>query len=183
MARKYVVRDESRFHFVTFTVINWIDIFIRDQYRTIFLESVRYCQANKGLEVGAWCIMTNHIHMILRSSGENRLGSIIRDLKAFTSRHIRKEMEVDYAESRKNWMMWMMKRAGDAKSNTKDFQLWQHHYHPIELNSNGIMDNVLNYIHQNPVAMGLVDEAENWVYSSAKDYAGKKGLLELYFLN
>lgn len=183
MARKYVIRDESRFHFVTFTVVNWIDIFLRDQYRMIFLESVKYCQANKGLEVGAWCIMTNHIHMILRSSGENRLGSIIRDLKAFTSRHIRKAMEVDDFESRKNWMMWMMKRAGDAKSNTKDFQLWQHHYHPIELNNNSLIESKLEYIHRNPVVMGLVDEAENWLHSSARDYVGKKGLLELYFLD
>ncbi len=63
MSRKYRISDQERPYFVTFTVINWIDVFIRDEYRNIFLESVRYCQTNKGLEVHAWCMMTSHVHM------------------------------------------------------------------------------------------------------------------------
>lgn len=183
MARKYAIRDQEKYYFVTFTVVNWIDVFIRDEYRQLFLESVGYCQKEKGLEVGAWCIMSSHVHMILGTKGENSLEGIIRDLKSYTSRHIRKSIESNYSESRREWIMWMMKRAGKKKSNNKDFQFWLQHNHPIEMNTNEILDSRLNYIHNNPVTAGLVEEPEHWVYSSARDYSGRKGLLELVFLD
>ena len=89
MSRKYKIRDQERPYFVTFTVINWIDVFIRNEYRTIFIDSVKYCQQHKGLEVYAWCIMTSHVHMIIGRNGDNPLEGIIRDLNSFTSRSIR----------------------------------------------------------------------------------------------
>ena len=70
MSRKYKFTDQEHPYFVTFTVIQWIDVFIRDEYRNIFLDSVRYCQKNKGLEVHAWCIMTSHVHMIISTKGK-----------------------------------------------------------------------------------------------------------------
>jgi REP element-mobilizing transposase RayT len=79
MGRKYNIRDNDQFYFVTFTVIDWIDVFTRIEYRNIFLDSVVYCQKEKGLLVGAWCIMTNHVHMMLASNGTNELEDIIRD--------------------------------------------------------------------------------------------------------
>ena len=174
MARKYAIRDQEKFYFVTFTTVYWLDIFIRDEFRTIFLESVKYCQREKGLEVGAYCIMTSHIHMIIGTKGDNKLESIIRDLKSYTSRHIRKELEQCNYESRKEWLLWMMKRAGLKKSNNKDFQLWQQHNHPIEISDNHILDSRLNYIHNNPVEIGFVENAKDWKYSSARDLKVKK---------
>lgn len=165
MGRKYAIRDQSKFYFGTFTVINWIDVFIRNEYKDLFLDSVKYCQKEKGLEVGAWCIMTSHIHMIIGTNGENKLENIIRDLKAYTSRHIRKMLENHNSESRKEWMLWFMKRAGLRKSNNKDFQFWIQNYHPIELNDNRMVDSRLDYIHNNPVEAGFVDAPEHWVYS------------------
>ena len=82
MGRKYAIRDQDKFYFVTFTVVNWIDVFSRQVYRDLFLESIRYCQKEKGLEVGAWCIMTNHAHLILGTKRDNPLQNIIRDLKS-----------------------------------------------------------------------------------------------------
>ena len=125
MPRKYAIRDQEKFYFVTFTVVYWLDLFIRKEYRNIFLESVRYCQKEKGLEVGVYCMMTSHIHMIIGTKGANKLEAIIRDLKSYTSRHIRKYMQNNPYESRKEWLLWMMERAGRKKSNNKDFQLWQ----------------------------------------------------------
>ena len=86
MGRKYLIRDQQAIYFLTFTVINWIDLFIRDPYREIFVESIKYCQKEKGLEVYGWCLMTSHVHMIMGSTGIMRLEGIIRDLKSFTSR-------------------------------------------------------------------------------------------------
>ncbi len=182
MGRKYAIRDQTKFHFVTFTVVNWIDAFIRDEYRNIFLESVRFCQKEKGLEVGAWCIMSSHVHMIIGSDGTNKLEDIIRDMKSFTSRQIRKAIEKGDFESRRDWMLWIMEGAGKRRSNNKDFQFWMQHNHPIELDSNNMIDTRLDYVHNNPVIAGFVERPEEWVYSNARDYSGRKGLLELVYL-
>jgi putative transposase len=93
MGRKYTFKDQEKIYFVTFTVVNWIDVYIREPYRDIFYESIKFCQQNKGLEVYAYCIMTSHIHMIIGRNGIHDLSEIIRDLKSFTSRHTRKEIE------------------------------------------------------------------------------------------
>jgi REP element-mobilizing transposase RayT len=183
MSRKYKIRDQARPYFVTFTTISWIDAFTRNIYRDEFVQSVKYCQKNKGLEVYSWCIMTNHVHMILGTSGLLTLEGIIRDLKSFTSRSIRKLMEegTRVRESR-DWMYDMMKEEGTRNPNNKDFQFWQQHSHPIRLFNNKIALQKLEYIHQNPVKAGFVDAAESWLYSSARDYKGGRGLIDVILL-
>ena len=183
MALKYRIQDQHDFYFVTFTVVNWIDVFIRDSYRQIFIDSVKYCQKEKGLLVGAWVIMTSHVHMIIGTTGENKLQNIIRDLKSYTSRHIRLEMEQSNYESRKEWMMWLFMSAGKANSNNKDLQFWIQDSHPIQLSTAEMMAQRLNYIHNNPVEAGFVCAPEEWKYSSAHDYSGgKQGVIELVML-
>ena len=100
MGRKYAIRSQVHFYFVTFTVVYWLDVFIREEYRNIFIESVRYCQKEKGLIVGAWCIMTSHVHLVLGTKGEHKLEDIIRDLKVILL-GIFKYMENNPRESRK----------------------------------------------------------------------------------
>jgi putative transposase len=136
-------------------------------------------------------IMTSHVHMALGTQGDNKLEDIIRDLKSYTSRHIRKYIENNPQESRKEWLLWIacpaldagMRRAGQKKSNNKDFQFWLQHNHPIELSTNEILQQRLNYIHNNPVEARFVDNPSEWLYSSARDYEGKKGLIDIYFLD
>jgi len=112
------------------------------------------------------------------------LEGIIRDLKAFTSRHIRKILEdnCQVNESRE-WILKRMYYAGKHNSNNSDFQFWQQHSHPIELNTAAVIEQKLEYIHLNPVDAGFVDVPECWTYSSARDYAGiAKGPIELIYL-
>jgi putative transposase len=183
MGFKYKIHDQDEFHFVTFTAVNWIDVFIRDSYREIFIDSVKHCQEKKGLLVGAWVIMTSHIHMIIGRSGSNNLENIIRDLKSFTSRHIRLEIEKNNYESRKEWMMPMFRDAGFNNSNNKDFQFWIQGSHPIQLSTGEMMNQRLHYIHNNPVEAGFVCEPQHWKYSSAHDYCGgTQGLIDLVML-
>jgi len=182
MPRKYAIRDQEKYHFVTFTVVHWVDVFTKPVYTNIFIDSVKYCQQHKGLMAGAWCIMSNHVHMIIATSGENKLQDIIRDLKSFTSRQIRKHIEKNQ-ESRRQWMLEIFKKAGTEKSNNIDWQFWQQHNHPIELDTNDIMDQKMEYIHNNPVKAGFVDEPHHWLNSSATDYCGEKGLIEIEFLD
>lgn len=176
MSRKYKFRDDDKLYFVTFTVTNWIDLFIRNEYKDIVLASIRYCQQNKDLDIHAWCIMTSHIHLIVGTRG-NPLSDIMRDLKRHSSETLHKTIAKSSTESRREWLLWMMERAGQ-KHNDK-FQLWQPESHPIELTTAEIANQKLEYIHYNPVETGFVTKEEDWLYSSAIDYNGGKGLLEI----
>lgn len=89
----------------------------------------------------------------------------------------------DPQESRKEFLIWMMKRAGTKNSNVQNRQFWQQHNKPIELWSNHVIDQKVAYVHESPVEAGFVLEAEYWKYSSAVDYSGGKGLLEIEFLD
>ena len=87
MGRKYAIRNNESLYFVTFTIVYWLDVFIRDLYRDILYDSIAYCQANKGLNVHAYCFMSSHVHLIISAKDGSKLSDIIRDLKSFTSRH------------------------------------------------------------------------------------------------
>ena len=182
MGRKYVFRDHSKIYFVTLTIIGWVDIFIREQYRNIIYDSIRFCQKNKCLEVYGYVIMTNHIHLIIGTSAGN-LSGILRDLKSFTSRQIRQAIESGTKESRKEWMLNLFYQSGIMNSRNNDFQLWQQHNHPVELSGTAMMMQRLNYIHKNPVKIGFVEKEEEWLHSSAGDYHGiRKGPVDLILI-
>lgn len=144
----------------------------------MLLESWRYCQANKGLEVYAWCIMPSHVHMII-SSHKDALEDIVRDMKSFTSNQMRKKIKEHGGESRREWLLWMFERAGSKNGNNRGWQFWQQHNQPIEINSAEQYAEIVYYIHQNPVVSGFVEEAAHWIYSSAKYYSDNKGLIKL----
>lgn len=177
MSRKYKFKDQDKPYFVSFSVVYWIDVFTRNIYRDIFLESLRYCQQNKGLEVYAWVIMSNHIHLIIGRTGTSKMEDIIRDLKKYTSVQLLKAIAENPQESRREWMLWMMERAGKRNPNNQHFQFWQQDNHPIELSTAEIAEQKLLYLHENPVKAGFVSENEHYLYSSARDYAGQQGLL------
>ena len=181
MSRKYKFYDKSDLYFVTYTVVDWIDLFTRDIYRNVLLDSWNYCIKHKGLRIHAWCIMTNHVHMII-SSEKDELSNIMRDMKSYTSTTIKKLITENPQESRKSWMLRLMKAAGIKNKNNKGFQLWQQHNHPILLDSNYLLEQKLDYIHNNPVKAGFVDKPEDYVYSSARDYAGERGLIEIVLI-
>ena len=124
MSRGYKFREQDQLYFISFAVVNWIDLFIRDEYKHIMLDSWRHCQQHKGLEIYGWCMMTSHIHMIIGTHGD-KLENIMRDMKKHTSVALRKAIEQHPGESRKEWMLWMMTRAGKENSQNTNFQLWQ----------------------------------------------------------
>jgi putative transposase len=169
---KYKIRDQDQLYFVTFTVIRWLDVFTRKEYRDIFMDSLRYCQQYKGLDLYAYCIMTNHVHMIVGRRGKPPLEGIIRDIKKYTSVKIIEAVEDNPQESRKDLLMWMFERTGRYNPNNKIYQFWEQYSHPIELNTNVMIEQRLEYIHNNPVKAGIVLSPEDYLYSSAMNYAG-----------
>ena len=118
--------------------------------------------------------------MIISSHG-SKLVDIIRDMKSFTSRHIRKAIAANPRESRKEWMIWMFERAGKNNVSNKDWQFWQQHNKPLEITDQEMFDKTSEYIHQNPVLACFVTRPEDWKYSSARDFCGIKALIELCY--
>ena len=117
MSEKYKIRDSQQLYFVSFATVNWIDVFTRRLYNDIFVDSLRYCQQHKGLEIYAWCLMTNHAHLIISSEADN-LSSILRDLKRHTAKALLRAIEENQQESRREWMLWMFERAGRRNATT-----------------------------------------------------------------
>lgn len=172
MGHAYVIRDPFAMHFVTFTVHQWVDVFTRKDYIDILLDNIRYCQKHKGLKVYAWVVMSNHCHLIIRSEGFD-LQDVIRDFKKHTAKKILQAIEVSEKESRKRWLLWLLKKE-------EQIWFWESGYHGEEITTKEFFDSKVNYIHKNPVRAGIVEKEEEYLHSSCGDFYGtRKGLLEL----
>src|SRR5262245_29182994 len=176
----YKIRNKKEVHFVSFAVVEWVDVFTRKEYRDIVINSLKFCQKEKGLLLHGWCIMSNHVHLIASARHEN-LSDILRDFKKFTSKKIIAAIERSQIESRRDWMLAIFKAQAEKNSNNVYYQLWRQDNQPIELYSPDFTVQKLNYIHNNPIEAGLVNKPEDYLYSSAKSYlhAGQAGLLEV----
>jgi REP element-mobilizing transposase RayT len=147
MGQAYHIKDPQSTHYLTFQIIHWIDIFTRQRYRDIVVQSFNYCIQHKGLQVYAWVIMSNHIHCILQST-TGKLADTIRDLKSHTSKQIIKSIQEE-PESRKEWMLVQFKQSGISKG--QQFQLWTHENHAIDIppQYTNMLHTKINYIHNN----------------------------------
>jgi len=179
MSSKYKFHDPDGTYFVTFSVVRWVDVFTRDIYREIILESLKYCQTEKGLQLHAYVIMTNHLHLIISREGKNLLENIMRDFKKFTSSQLIKAIKDNPYESRKEWMLEIFKEEGTKNPNNRYYQFWQQDNHPIELATNRMLDQKLDYLHNNPVEQGFVKKAEDYPWSSIANYIGEKGMIDV----
>ena len=125
MAFAYTIKDQRAIHFVTFTVHQWVDVFSRQLYVDKLLESVVFCQKEKGLEVYAWVVMSNHCHFILRAKANN-LSDVIRDFKKFTAKSIYKTILENKRESRREWLLLLL-------SHNNKIWFWEEGYHGEEV--------------------------------------------------
>ncbi|GAB3528531.1 transposase [Pontibacter brevis] len=178
MSRKYKFHNKEGLYFASFAVVYWMDVFTREEYFAILTHSLDYCRKNKGREIYAWCVMPSHVHLIFRAK-DNNPSVLLKELKTFTSKQLQKAIAEHNQESRKAWMLWLMERAGLKNSNVKHRQFWQQHNKPTELWSHSVIDQKIDYIHHNPVEAGFVSEPHHWKYSSAVDFSGGKGVLEM----
>jgi putative transposase len=169
MSRKYKFKNEEGAYFISFAIVNWIDVFTRDIYFSCIVESLDFCRKNKGMEIYGYCIMPSHMHLIFRSSNNDPSG-LIRDFKGFTSKKMINLIRDNTQESRKEWLLWMLERAGKKNSNLTKYQFWQQNNHPIEIWTLKVFEQKLNYVHQNPVQTGFVTDPIDYKYSSARNY-------------
>ena len=129
MSEKYKT-DSDGLYFVSFSVVGWMDVFVRREYQDILIDSISYCQQHKNLKIYCYCIMLSHIHFITYSEmGE--LSSILRDMKAFTAKALIKAIEENPQESRKEWMLDKFEYFGSKSPQKQKYQFWKHDNHPF----------------------------------------------------
>jgi putative transposase len=185
MSRLLKMKDPQGIYFLTCTVVDWIDVFTRLEYKQIITDSLRHCQQNKGLSIHAYVIMTNHLHlMISRKEDAPPLSDIVRDFKKFTAQQLLKAIQVP-TESRRDWMLPLFKKAGTKNANNTHYQFWIQDNHPVELFSLKFIIQKLNYIHDNPVKAGIVEAPHMYLHSSAGVYLAqqKNPLLDIEVLD
>ncbi len=176
MSTVYKINDQEGVYYLTFQIVGWVDIFTRKIYRDIVIDSFKYCQEQKGLEIYAFVIMSNHIHILARSAVGDLSGTI-RDFKNYTSK---KFLEVihDKKESRRDWMNVVFGYHGKYKKN-QTYQVWTHENHAEYIYSQKFIEQKIEYIHNNPVKAGIVEKPEDYLYSSARNYADLESVIEI----
>lgn len=181
---RYKINDQGALYFLTFTVIDWVDIFTRKEHKIILIDSLNYCVENKGLTIYAWCLMSNHIHLIAQAGAGKNMSGIIRDFKKFTAKAIINEIN-NGNESRKSWILNRMEFRGKYLKRIEKYKFWEDGSHAVELDYNNpdMIDQKLEYIHNNPVSAMIVEMPEHYLFSSARDYCGIKGLVNISLLS
>ena len=175
MKEGYVIRDQSMPHFLTATIVDWVNVFSRKNYRNTVIECLDFCIKNKGMILFSYVILSNHIHMIIQSN-DGKLSDLIRDFKKFTSKSILDKIQTE-PESRREWMLERFKLATESHSRNKNFQFWQLGNHAEEIYSEKFLWTKIDYIHHNPVRAGIVIKPQDYVYSSASNYINGVGVV------
>jgi REP element-mobilizing transposase RayT len=178
MSEKFKIYDREMSYFITMTVVDWIDVFTKSAYKKVIIESLEYCQKNKGLEIYGWCLMPNHLHMIAKCVGRDSLSEVLRDFKKYTSRVIT-QMIRELPESRKEWMLDRFEQNGRRLKRIEKYKFWQDGNHAEIISRPALFYQKLRYIHNNPVKQLIVSKPEEYYCSSARNYAGLDYLLEI----
>ncbi len=168
---RYRFIDVTQPHFMTCTVLHWIPVFTRPETVEILLESLRFLSAD-GLKIHAFVILENHMHLIAQSD------DLRRDIGRFKSYTANQMLEY-LREQRIKTLLDQFAFYKKAHKQDRDFQFWQEGVHPECIQSDEMMRQKIEYVHNNPVKRGYVDEPEHWRYSSARNYAGDAGLIDV----
>jgi putative transposase len=174
---KYYISAQHNPYFITCTVVDWIDLFTRREYKDVLVDSLNYCTVHKGLVLYGWVLMTNHLHIVGYCEEPNRMSDFLRDFKKHTSKQLLKTIQT-IPESRREWMLDKFSFEAKRTGRAENYKIWKDDNHAIDLSTIDVTEK-LDYMHKNPVRTGIVENEEEYLYSRAKDYAGKKSLVNL----
>jgi REP element-mobilizing transposase RayT len=167
-------------YFLTLNTVDKIDVFVRPAYKQAIADALNYFIECQGLVVYGWCLMTSHLHLIIRTREASAPAYFERDFKKYTTPIILKtiEMEMDF---RRDWMMRHFEDYGKPLRRIEKFHLWQNCSSPLRIDCQQpryLLDRIA-HIHENPVRERIVEQPEAYIFSSARDYAGIRGLVNV----
>ena len=135
MSRKYKIGEQDRIYFITITIVKWVKIFNNLDCIRIVIDSLKFCQKEKGLVIHAWCLMPDHLHMIVGRKGKMNIEYIIRDFKKFTSVQLSRAMK----NQKMNRELSIVRLAAEESKKHKYYKVWQEGFHPVVLDSNNTL--------------------------------------------
>jgi len=166
---RYRIVEGVGLYYVTFTVIEWLPVFVEECACRIVTESFNFCIKNKCLGVNAYVIMPTHLHAMLFDVefDAERLKHTIDDMRKFTGRQL-----LDYSAQHlpKCFTEEFHRHAGEDRQR----RFWQPTQHPVGIFSEGFWKQKMDYLHHNPCRKGLVLCPEEWRFSSASYWATRK---------
>ncbi len=168
----YVITEADKPHFLTCTIMEWLPVFTRPEVVQIILDCWQYQREHKGLKLYGYVILENHLHFIAQAS---ELDKCVSQFKSFTARRGIDHLKEQGADR----LLTRLRFAKRAHKSDREYQFWQEGVHAEMVFSEAIMLEKLTYIHGNPVKRGYVDRAEHWRYSSARNYDGQEGLIDV----
>jgi REP element-mobilizing transposase RayT len=159
--------EECLPYFCTIRVLDWLPVLIEARCIDPIIDSLKFCREHKHLQLFAYVIMPNHMHLIA-AAGE-RLQEVMRDFKRFTSRTIHDRLKAD---GRTTILFWLRHATQAARGARGELGLSHDGFHPQSIETPSVFEQKLRYLHENPVRKGLVRCPEDWWYGSAAWYAG-----------
>ncbi len=186
MSQAYKIHKQEAAYFMTLQVVNWVDIFTRKRYRDIVVDAMNYAICFKGLTIYSYVIMSNHVHLVASAENKN-LSDVIGRLKSHTCKKLIESI-CNESESRREWMLDLFTEARLEHKRIPiaigtNYQIWTHENHAEECFSPSFTTSKIKYIHDNPVRAGIVESPEEYLYSSAVNYFGKKGLVPVVIIH
>jgi len=169
---RYKIHESTYPYFVTCTILHWLPLFTRKESVQIVIDCLKFLQEKDNLKLYAYVILENHLHMIVQSD------DVEKSMKAFKQYTAKKLLDLLKKENVKT-ILDQLKFYKKAHHKATEYQVWEEGYQPKLIQTDAMMISKVNYIHQNPVKRGYVDEAVHWRYSSAKDYEGMEGLIDV----
>ena len=169
---RYKIVEVKQPHFITCTVLHWLPVFTRPNSVQIIIDCLNHLKNSDGLKLYGFVILENHLHLIISSDD---LPRTIHKFKSYTAKSILQLLKTNGL----NTLLDQFKFYKKAHKTHTNFQIWQEGYAPKLIQSNQMMRQKLDYIHQNPVKRGYVELAEHWRYSSAQNYNGQNGIIDV----
>ncbi len=170
--RYKILEGDQTPYFITTTTVNWLPLFGNPFIAEIIFKSLRFLQAQQRLILYAYILMENHLHLV---ASADDLAKELGDFKSYTARR-----SIDYYQQQENkFILNQLQSSKLPHRIDREYQFWQEGVHPQQIQNAEIMRQKIEYIHHNPVKRGYVELQEHWMYSSARNYAGLQGMLEI----
>jgi len=169
---RYVITEPDKPHFMTCTVMEWLPVFTRPETVQILLDCWQYQREHADLKLYGFVVLENHLHFIAQAP---RLDECVSSFKSYTARQLIDYLKQHHIEQ----LLTRLSFSKRAHKYDRDFQFWQEGVHAEMVFNENIMREKLKYIHENPVKRGYVDRAEYWRYSSASNYEGLGGVIDV----
>ena len=156
MPRTGRAKSKTKIYHLILRGINKQTIFEDDEDRIKFIQTFKECKNRSSMEIFAYCLMSNHIHLLIKE-GKEDLGITMRRLGAM------------YVY----WYNWKYDRCG---------HLFQDRYKSENVEDRNYLLTALRYIHQNPVKAGIVNDINDYRWSSYTEYIGNSGITDKSFI-